>query len=137
MEWEMKGGILVPKSAPPPICMFIDEIYLLGQSGFLQAAVPIPQDIYTQHLVPQSKTLLAKLGKDAKEFKGSSIKPGNADIYLDWTLAKIALFLQPLALWHFDKCAARAASQPRGSPGRTCRTSSEVGYAAGTRAGPA
>jgi hypothetical protein len=55
MEWEMKGGILVPKAVPSPICMFIDEAYLLGQTGFLQAAVPIPQDIYTQELVPQCK----------------------------------------------------------------------------------
>lgn len=80
MEWEMKGGILVPKVPPKPICMFIDETYLLGQSGFLQSAVPVPQDIYTQQLVPQSKALLARIGKDAKEFKGSGIKPGNAEI---------------------------------------------------------
>jgi hypothetical protein len=84
MEWEMKGGILVPKTAPSPICMFIDETCLLGESGFLQAAVPIPQHTYTQRLVPHSKTLLARLGKDAKEFKGSGIKVGNADIYLEF-----------------------------------------------------
>jgi hypothetical protein len=84
MEWEKKGGILVPKTEPPPICMFIDETYLLGQTGFLQAAVPIPQDIYTNQLVPQCKGLLSRLGKDAKEFKGSGIKPGNADLYLEF-----------------------------------------------------
>jgi hypothetical protein len=84
MEWELKGRILVPKSAPSPICTFIDETNLLGQTGFLQAAVPIPQDIYTQQLVPQCKILLTKLGKEAKEFKGSGIKPGNADIYLEF-----------------------------------------------------
>jgi hypothetical protein len=84
MEFEMKNGILVPKSEPSPICIFIDETYLLDQTGFLQAAVPIPQDIYTQQLVPHCKGLLAKLGKDAKEFKGSGIKPGNAGIYQEF-----------------------------------------------------
>jgi hypothetical protein len=84
MEWELKEGILVPKAAIPPMCAFIDEAYLLGQTGFLQAAVVVPQDVYTQQLVPQSKALLTKLGKEAKEFKGSAIKPGNADVYLEF-----------------------------------------------------
>lgn len=84
MEFEEKNGILVPKKDPSPICVFIDETYLLDQTGYLQAAVPIPQDVYTQQLVPHCKGLLAKLGKDAKEFKGSGIKPGTLAIYQDF-----------------------------------------------------
>lgn len=84
MEWEMQGNVLVPKSESVPMCAFVDEAYLLGQTGFLQAAIVVPQDIYTQQLVPRSKELLTKLGKEAKEFKGSSIKAGNANIYLEF-----------------------------------------------------
>jgi hypothetical protein len=81
MEFEEKNGILIPKSEPSPICVFIDESYLLDQTGFLQSAVPVPQDIYAQQLVPRCQELLRKLGKDAKEFKGSGIKPGNIEVY--------------------------------------------------------
>lgn len=84
MEFEEKNGILVPKKEPSPICIFVDESYLLDQTGYLQAAVPIPQDVYTEQLLPHCKELLAKLGKDAKEFKGSGIKPGTLAIYQDF-----------------------------------------------------
>ena len=84
MEFEEKNGILIPKSEPSPFCVFIDESYLLDQTGYLQAAVPIPQDIYMQELVPRCKELLLKLGKDAKEFKGSGIKAGTLGIYREF-----------------------------------------------------
>jgi hypothetical protein len=84
MEFEMKNGVLVPKETPQPICVFIDESYLLNQTGFLQAAVAVPQHIYTQQLVPRCEHLLSELGHDAKEFKGSSLKPGNAGVYREF-----------------------------------------------------
>jgi len=70
MEFELKNGILVPKATPQPICVFIDETYLFNQTGFLQSAVCVPQDIYTQQLVPHCKKLLHQLGKDARSSKG-------------------------------------------------------------------
>jgi hypothetical protein len=84
MEYEMKNGVLVQKVDPTPICVFVDETYLLDQSGFLQSAIPVPQNLYTAELVPHSQALLLKLGKDAKEFKGTKIKAGNAAIYQEF-----------------------------------------------------
>ena len=84
MRYEVKNGLLVPASETPPITVFFDETYLLDRSGFLQAAVPIPLNIYDGELTPLCHGLLAKLGKDAKEFKGSAIKAGNKDIYLQF-----------------------------------------------------
>lgn len=84
MRFEMKNGLLVPKNEAPAIVVFLDETYLLKESGFLQAAVPIPLNVYAGELIPLCKELLGKLGKDAKEFKGSAIKPGNRDVYLQF-----------------------------------------------------
>jgi hypothetical protein len=84
MLYEQKNGLFVPVSETPPITVFVDETYLLDNTGFLQAAVPIPQNIYTNELVHICRDLLAKLGKDAKEFKGSAISKGNAEIYLQF-----------------------------------------------------
>jgi hypothetical protein len=81
VPFEMKNGLLVPKAATPPIYVFVDETYLLNETGFVQAAVPVPANLYTSQLLPICKELLSKLGKDAKEFKGSGIKAGNKEIY--------------------------------------------------------
>lgn len=89
MEYEMKNGILVPKATPSPIYIFFDETYLLDQTGFLQSGIPVPQNIYTGELVPHCQSLLQQLGQDAKEFKGSAIKAGNANIYRDFLKAFI------------------------------------------------
>ena len=72
MEYEINNGILIPKESPPPIYIFVDETYLLDQTGFLQSGIPVPQNIYTDQLVPHCQNLLQKLGKDAKEFKKSA-----------------------------------------------------------------
>ena len=84
MEFEMINGVLVPKTVLTPIYVFIDETYLLGQTGFLQSRIAVPQDIYTELLVPLCQKLLRRLGKDAKEFQGKNIKKGNKDVYNCW-----------------------------------------------------
>jgi len=89
MEFEMKNNILVPKTEPVPMLVFVDETYLLDRTGFLQSAMPIPLNIYSQQLVPQSSDLLRQLGQDAKEFKGSAVKAGNANIYRQFLAAFI------------------------------------------------
>jgi hypothetical protein len=36
MEFELKGKLLVPKKAPSPVCLFVDETYFFDHSAFLQ-----------------------------------------------------------------------------------------------------
>lgn len=82
MEYKETNGILLPKKKPPSIDVFIDETYLLNRSGLLQSAIPIQRDVYEEKLKPFCRDLLQRLGKGAREFKGSAIKNGNKDIYL-------------------------------------------------------
>jgi len=84
MEFEMINGVLVPKTVLTPIYVFIDETDLLGQTGSLQSGISVPQDIYTELLVPHCQELLQQLGKDVKEFKGKNIKKGNKDVYQEF-----------------------------------------------------
>lgn len=82
MEFEMKNGLLIPKKSVTPIYVFIDETYLLHGTGFVQAAVPVPHELYSSTLVPLCRQALAELGTDAREFKGAGIKNGNKNVYL-------------------------------------------------------
>jgi len=82
VEFETKNGLLIPKRALAPIYVFVDETYFLRESGFVQAAVPVPYNVYSDNLIPLCKQLLTQLGKEAKEFKGTGIKNGTKEIYL-------------------------------------------------------
>lgn len=84
MEFEMINGVLVPKTLPTPIYVFIDETCLLKETGFLQAGISVPQDTYTELVVPHCRQLLQELGEDASEFKGKNIKKGNKDVYREF-----------------------------------------------------
>lgn len=93
MDLRLKNGIYVPIKKLQDIYVFIDETYLLNNSAFLQSAIPIPADFYLQELIDNSRNLLDSLGPNAKEFKGSKIRPGNVSTYRDF-----------LTLW-IDACA--------------------------------
>lgn len=84
MNYTFEKGIYVPQKDVTPIAIFMDETNLLNKSGFLQSAVVVPYDFYKESLIPICSDLLKKLGNDAKEFKGSNIKPGNVSIYKDF-----------------------------------------------------
>lgn len=84
MNYTFEKGIYVPQKDVAPIAIFMDETNLLNKSGFLQSAVVVPYDSYKEFLPPLCYDLLRKLGNDAKEFKGSNIKPGNVSIYKDF-----------------------------------------------------
>jgi hypothetical protein len=84
MNYQLEKGIYIPQKEVTPISIFVDETNLLNESGFLQSAVVVPYDFYKKLLIPRCYDLLRKLGKDAKEFKGSNIKPGNVSIYKDF-----------------------------------------------------
>jgi hypothetical protein len=84
MDFELQNGILVPKSTGIPIYVFFDESNLLNNSGFLQTALTVPEDMYKEELVPVCRKLLTKLGKGAKEFKGSMLKRGNLSLYREF-----------------------------------------------------
>jgi hypothetical protein len=64
--------------------LFVDESYLVGKTGWLQAAVFLPGEWYLHTAVPAASRLLLNLGKGAKEFKGSSITEGNRATYLEF-----------------------------------------------------
>ncbi|MFN0018784.1 MAG: hypothetical protein ACKVP0_11035 [Pirellulaceae bacterium] len=81
MSFVMKNGILVPIEQLPHVLTFVDETYLLNKSGFIQSAIPVPQNIYDDQLVPRCRDLLKNLGKDAAEFKAKNIKKGNKEVY--------------------------------------------------------
>lgn len=84
MEFREHNGILVPNAEPDPILVFIDETYLVKQSGLLQCAVVLPARGYQDEIVPSCKRILAKLGKETKEFKGTHITKGNVKIYREF-----------------------------------------------------
>jgi hypothetical protein len=84
VNFQMKNGILVPEKPLEPLQIFVDETFVLDRSGFLQAAFLVPRNVYDEAIVPPSRELLAKLGPEAKEFKGSAIKPGNVRIYREF-----------------------------------------------------
>lgn len=84
MDFKLENGIYVPIKNPQDIYVFIDETYLLNKSAFLQSAIPIPANLYQQELIGESHSLLNSLGTQAKEFKGSKIRPGNVSTYRDF-----------------------------------------------------
>lgn len=94
MPYTIVGGIWVPCARnADPILLFIDEAYLSGQTGFVQSCVVVPRDAYQNKVVPEATCLLKRLGKDAKEFKASKIKPGNSRIYTEF----LQLFVNHIA----------------------------------------
>ena len=86
MSWtQHQSGLILPDESPlSPIHLFIDETFTADRSGFLQACFPVPQNIYEEVIVPQSRELLRQFGLQATEFKGAAIKPGNIRPYRDF-----------------------------------------------------
>lgn len=84
MNWKQQNGIFVPETPLQPIRLFVDETFSQDRSCFLQAGFPVLSNIYDSMIVPRCRELLAKLGPDAREFKGSAIKRGNVGPYRDF-----------------------------------------------------
>lgn len=86
MSWvQHTSGLILPEEPPlAPIHLFIDETFAGDRSGFLQACFPVPENIYDEVIVPESRKILRRLGPQAKEFKGSAIKQGNVSPYREF-----------------------------------------------------
>jgi hypothetical protein len=78
MQVRRQGSLLIPETSPTQLCLFIDETYFYRNTGFIQTAIVLPENVYRDSVKPACRRLLRQFDVSATEFHANRISSKTA-----------------------------------------------------------